>query len=132
MHNQQGGRQSPHPPMEREGQVEAEGLFHPLEPGGQDHLQDQDGKGQQGKAAPDIIYKDVLGLKVEGRHHQKGQQHDRQIKDDPGKFGPHKWLPLSLISGAQKDRGGDGLRRYIATELARIFQRAVRDFKTKS
>ena len=75
--------------MERKGQIEAEGPFHPLEPGGQDDLQDDDGKGQQSEAAAEIIKKDVFGLEVEDRHHHERRQHEQQIKDDPGSCGLH-------------------------------------------
>ncbi len=46
MQQQQDSRKGPHAAMERKGQIEAEGPFHPAEPGGQHDLQDDDGKGQ--------------------------------------------------------------------------------------
>ena len=74
MQQQQDNRHGPHAAMERKGQIEAEGPFHPVEPGGQHDLQDDDGKGQQGEAAAEIINKAILGLEVEGRHHHKRQK----------------------------------------------------------
>ena len=65
MQQQQDSRAGPHAAMEREGQIEAEGPFHPFEPGGQHDLQDDEGKGQLGEAAAEIIKEDVFGLEVD-------------------------------------------------------------------
>lgn len=91
MHQQEDGHKGPHSTMERKGDIEAEGSFHPFEPAGQDHLQEHDGKGQLGEAAAEIIEIYVLSLEVKCRYPQKGQQQNCQVKDDPGQCGPQKW-----------------------------------------
>ena len=84
MQDQENGGHGPHAAVEREGEIEAEGRLHPMQAGGQDHLHDEDGKSQQGKAAAKIIIEYVVGLQVEGRHHQQRRKDNGQVQDDPG------------------------------------------------
>ena len=58
-HQQDAGK-DPHAPVKREGEVQAEGPFNPLEAGGQGHLQHNDGKGEERKAAAQVIGELIL------------------------------------------------------------------------
>lgn len=74
------GGKHPPTPMKRERQVEAEGLFHPFEAGGEHHLHNQNGKSQKAQGAPEIIRQSIFSLEVEpGSQHQRRHQH-REVK----------------------------------------------------
>ena len=65
MRDEDPGDKHSHAPMERERQVESEGLFHPFEAGCEHHLHNQNGKSQETQGLPDIIGKTIVVLEVE-------------------------------------------------------------------
>ncbi len=96
---QQQRRKDPHAPVKREGEVQAEGPFDPLEAGGQGHLQKDDGEGSDRKTAAEVIGELILGVQVNQGFRDHRRENQDQVDDEAGGGCPTGEHESSILRG---------------------------------